>query len=356
MSAAAPGVWCRREARLGRITLGRPARINALTVGMLRAVDAALEVWESDAAVEVVVLDGAGDRGFCAGGDLTVVHASARDGTGDAVTLWREEYALDLRLAAYPKPVVALMDGVTMGGGLGLGVHADVRVVTERSVLAMPEVAIGLAPDVGAADFLTGAPGLLGHHLALTGARVGAADALALGLADHLVPAEGLAALVDTLQVDAPARAVAALTVDAGRAPLVESRDWVDACYGGTDAVGIVRRLRSRPEEAARAAAEAIANASPTAVAVTARALAEATAAPGLAACLVRDFRLCRRFLRHPDLLAGTAAVVAKQRPPRWFPARLEDVTADDVDRFFAPLDDDLELPADTGAHPGGHR
>ena len=335
----------RREGQLGRITLNRPNSINALTLEMIRAATDAVRAWWDDPSVEFLVLDGAGDRGLCAGGDLTVVRDSALGDPEVAAQLWREEYLLDLLMARFPRPVVVLMDGVVMGGGLGLAGRADVRVVTERSRVAMPEVLIGLAPDVGSCDLLARAPGELGTHVALTSMHLGPADALLCGLANLYMTSAEVAGVFASLQ-----RAGLEGLPASGSPPpgeLADARDWIDECYAGDDPVEIVRRLSARSEPAALAAAQRLESVSPTAVAVTLRALRAAADEPGLVPCLVRDYRVVRRFLRHPDLVEGiTARVVDRTHTPRWSPPRLADVRGEDVDAFFAPLGpDDLQLP-----------
>ncbi|MDT7558315.1 MAG: enoyl-CoA hydratase [Pseudonocardiales bacterium] len=338
-------VNARREGQLGRITLNRPKSINALTLDMIRGATEALRAWWDDPSVQVVVLDGAGDRGLCAGGDITLVRDSALGDHAVAAELWREEYVLDLLMATFPRPVVALMDGVVMGGGVGLAGRADVRVVTERSRVAMPEVLIGLAPDCGSADLLARAPGELGTHVALTSMHLGAADALLCGLADVYLTPDQVAGVLQTLQ-----RGGLAELRSSGEPPpgeLAAARGWIDECYAGDDPAAIVDRLAAHPELAAQDAARRLGSVSPTAVAVTLRALRAAAEDPGLAPCLVRDYRMVRRFLEHPDLVEGiTARVVDRTHTPRWSPARLADVRAADVDAFFAPLGaDELHLP-----------
>jgi enoyl-CoA hydratase len=336
-------VLCRREGRLGRITLNRPAALNALNLTMIRTISGALEAWRNDPRVEVVVLDGAGERGFCAGGDIKVVHDAACSDPEVARTLWREEYELDARIARYPLPVVSVMDGIVMGGGIGLTAHSGIRVVTERSVLAMPEVAIGLAPDVGGALLLARAPGELGTHLALTSARIGPQDALLCGLADHVVPSDRLPSLIAAFQSADPAEVVAAADLQTcGASPggtLTTNRPWIDTCYSADTVEEIRARLHTRPERDAAAAAEALDAGSPTALKVTLRALREARSMTTLEECLVQDYRVSCRFLDHPDLIEGIrSAVIDKDRRPRWLPARLADVTSNVVDRHFAPL------------------
>jgi enoyl-CoA hydratase len=345
------------EGRIGHLTLNRPAALNALDLGMIRSMRAALDHWRDAPDISLVVLDGAGDRAFCAGGDITVVHRAAREDPEAAWILWAEEYRLDALIAHYPKPVVAFMDGITMGGGVGIASHASVRVVTERTVLAMPEVAIGLAPDVGSALLLSRAPREIGLHLALAATRVNAADAIYCGLADHAVPSLKLAgvrsALGTTSKVASAEEIHSLIAAEHAEAPadgvLQRQRPWIDACYGpDADTVEeIIERLGTRTEPAAAQAAGALGTAAPTALKVTLRSVRSARTMPGLEECLRQDYRLCRRFLEHPDLVEGIrAAVIDKDRSPRWNPSSLLDVSAADVDRFFASLGvDELALP-----------
>jgi enoyl-CoA hydratase len=337
-------VRCRREGVLGRLTLDRPGALNALDLGMIHTMLAALEAWEDDPQVRAVVLDAAGGRAFCAGGDIGVLHRSARTDPELARSLWRAEYRLDARIARYAKPIVAIMDGITMGGGVGIGCHASIRIGTERTVLAMPEVTIGLAPDVGGSLLLSRAPGEIGTHLALTGDRVTAADALYCGLADHFVASSEVPALIAHLAGGGTVEKYAR-SPDSPRLP--GNRPWIDACYGGAETVEeLLRRLRARPEAAAAETADKIAAGAPTALKVTLRAMREAGSMTGIEDCLRQDYRLCSRFLTHHDLSEGIrAAIIDKDRTPVWRPAELAAVTPECVDRFFAPLDDDLVLP-----------
>lgn len=332
-------VVCRREGRLGRITLNRPRALNALNLRMIRAIDAALTAWQQDDHVEVVVLDGASDRAFCAGGDIAVVREAARGDPCAARTLWREEYRLDAKLASYPRPVVAVMDGITMGGGIGLSAHTGIRVVTERSVLAMPEVAIGLAPDVGGAFLLARAPGQLGTHIALTGARLTAPDAIGCGLADHLVSTEELPRLFHELRTGEPTEVVRGFAQHGPPSDLLRERWWIDYCYAGTSVEDIRRRLAAHPAPGAANALAALDSGAPTALKVTLRALHRAASMRRLEECLVQDYRLSCRFLHHSDLVEGIrAAIVDKDRVPRWQPARLADVADSEAEKFFGTL------------------
>ncbi|MGK5543435.1 enoyl-CoA hydratase/isomerase family protein [Streptomyces sp. URMC 127] len=337
-AAADDAVLLRREGRVGRITLNRPRALNALTHAMVRRIAGALDAWEHDAAVTTVLLDGAGERGLCAGGDVRAVHDDVRAGGGAAAReFWRDEYRLNARIASYPKPYVALMDGLVMGGGVGLSAHGGVRVVTERSSVAMPETGIGFAPDVGGTFLLSRAPGELGTHLALTTARMGPGDALHAGFADHFVPAGRLAEFTAALAEAGPAEAVRAFAAPAPASGLAEDRDWIDHCYAAGTVEEILGRLADSGAPGAAKAAEAILGKSPTALKVTLSALRRARLLPELADVLEQEYRVMCASLADPDLLEGIRAqVVDKDRRPRWQPAKLEDVTDADVARHFA--------------------
>ncbi|WP_030423393.1 MULTISPECIES: enoyl-CoA hydratase/isomerase family protein [unclassified Streptomyces] len=326
--------------RAAHLVLNRPRALNALTHEMVLRIDEALSEWERDPAVETVVLTGAGERGLCAGGDIRVVHADARDGDGTAsAAFWRDEYRLNARIARYPKPYVAVMDGIVMGGGVGVSAHGGVRVVTERSVIAMPETGIGFVPDVGGTHLLSRAPGELGTHLALTGARVGAADALLCGLADHHVPSAALPDLLADLAVLPAAEAVARHTRPAPPGGLAAAREWIDACYGADTVEEIVGRLTSHGDPAAKETAETLLTNSPTAVKATLAAVRRARVLGSLEAVLDQEYRSSLAGLGSHDLVEGIRAqVVDKDRSPRWSPATLAEVTDDDVERYFAPL------------------
>ncbi|KPI10599.1 3-hydroxyisobutyryl-CoA hydrolase [Actinobacteria bacterium OK074] len=333
-------VLLRTEGRAAYLTLNRPRAINALTHTMVRRIDEALTAWEHDEAVETVVLTGAGERGLCAGGDIRAIHDDARDGDGRAAAgFWRDEYRLNARISHYPKPYVAVMDGIVMGGGVGVSAHGGVRIVTERSKVAMPETGIGFVPDVGGTHLLAGAPGELGTHLALTGAVVGAADALLCGLADHFVPSPSLPPLLDGL-AHAPVREV--LGRYARPAPpggLADARHWIDACYRADTVEEIVERLLDHGDSAAKEAAETLLTRSPTSLKVTLAALRRARRLGSLEDALNQEYRVSCRALAVPDLVEGIRAqVVDKDRDPRWSPATLAEVTDADVERFFAPL------------------
>jgi enoyl-CoA hydratase len=345
-------VLVRRENALGRLTLNRPRAINALTLEMVRQLQAGLDAFEQDHSVEIVLLDGAGERGFCAGGDIVALSDSAKQGTDDARIFWSEEYALNARIASFPKPVVAIMDGVVMGGGIGLAGHASHRLATERLVSAMPEVGIGFSPDVGGTWLLSRQDGELGTHLALTGARIGARDAVAAGLADRIVASAAVPMLIEELEsgdLEGAIDTAEEVEVDVPAGNLVDSRRWIAEAYAHDDAERIVAALRARPEKAAKVSALGILAKSPTSVKVALRALRDARGLASLEDALRQELRISCAFLTHPDFVEGVRAqVIDKDRKPQWSPARLQDVAPGDVDRFFAPLGEhDLDLDAD---------
>ncbi|MFL1434065.1 enoyl-CoA hydratase/isomerase family protein [Nocardiopsis protaetiae] len=353
MSTTEEKVLVRVEGRLGRLTLNRPRAINALDHDMVTALREALTAWEHDDAVAAVLIDGAGERGLCAGGDIRAISASARERDGAAAAFWRDEYLLNEHISRYPKPYIAFMDGVVMGGGVGVSAHGSVRVVTERSNVGMPETTIGFVPDVGGTYLLSRAPGEAGTHLALTAGSVGAGDAIALGLADHYVPAERLsdlaAALTEATGAGDVAEAVGRFA-ETAPAPTLTGERWIDACYSAATAEEIVDRLRGHGDPAAAAAADTVLAKSPTAVKVALAALRRARELPGLAAVLEQEYRVSCAALDSPDFVEGVRAqIIDKDRNPKWVPDTLDGVTAEEVARHFRPAPDGPLGLADLG-------
>ncbi|MEU2308112.1 enoyl-CoA hydratase/isomerase family protein [Streptomyces misionensis] len=349
MSGTEAPVLLRTAGRAAHIVLNRPRALNALDHEMVRRIDAALAAWRHDPGVETVVLSGAGERGLCAGGDIRAIHDDARDGDGSAsAAFWRDEYRLNARIARYPKPYVALMDGIVMGGGVGLSAHGGVRIVTERSRIAMPETGIGFVPDVGGTRLLARAPGELGTHLALTGDRIGAADAVLCGLADHHVPSAALAELVDDLAVMPVPDALARHVRPSPPGELAEQREWIDACYAAGTVEEIIGRLLDHGGPEAKEAAQTLLTRSPLALKVTLAAVRRARRLGSLEAVLDQEFRVSCAALGSHDLIEGVRArIIDKDRDPRWSPATLAEVADADVERFFAPLsEDELGLAA----------
>ncbi len=330
-----------RRGRLGVITLNRPRAVNALTAGMVGQLLEQLTAWADDDGVATVLVQGAGDRGLCAGGDIVAIYRDMLEGGERTAHFWATEYRVNSLIARYPKPYVALMDGLVLGGGVGISAHGSVRVVTERTRTGMPETTIGFAPDVGGTFLLSRAPGESGTHAGLTGAHLDGADALYLGLASHFVRSEKLPALVAALEHETAEAAVGRYSTEAPPSALQGRREWIDACYSADDAGDIVRRLRGYEgvgsDEAAQAA-DAIEAKSPTSVKVTLAALRRAKGRT-LDEALAQEYRTGLRFLEAPDFREGIRAqVVDKDRDPRWNPATLADVAPEQVERFFKPL------------------
>ncbi|KUO07227.1 enoyl-CoA hydratase/isomerase family protein [Streptomyces sp. DSM 15324] len=308
---------------VGRILLNRPKALNALTTGMVAAIDRVLAAWE-DIPLSAVVLASTSTKAFCAGGDIRTIREHSLTGDTEASErFFASEYRLNARIAEYRVPVVSLIDGLCMGGGLGLSVHGGFRVVTERAVLAMPETGIGFFPDIGASYFLPRLPGAIGMYLGLTGHRLDAADALYTGLATHFVPADGLDAVGNTL-ADHPGDPVdVVLNRLAGHSPVAESalaqvRADVDRAFGAPSLGEIDKRLRHIGTPWAQAASAALESASPQSLEITHTLLAQGRQRT-LRECLAAELALTRTTIRTPDFLEGVrAALVDKDRTPRW--------------------------------------
>lgn len=333
------------DGSVGLITLNRPKAINSLNQRMVDDLTAILTGWASDDAVRAVVLSGAGERGLCAGGDVVSIYHSARKDGAEARRFWRDEYLLNAQIADFAKPYVAVMDGIVMGGGVGVSAHANTRVVTDTSKIAMPEVGIGFIPDVGGVYLLSRAPGGLGLHAALTGAPFSGADAIAMGFADHYVPHTEIEAFRRAIVGDGVENALAKYTVEPPPSELAAQRDWIDDCFARDTVEDIVAALAGHGAGPANDAANLIATRSPIALSVTLEAVRRAAELETLKDVLVQDYRVSSASLRSHDLVEGIRAqLIDKDRNPKWSPAQLAAVTAADVEAYFTPVDDDLSF------------
>ena len=340
-------VLLERRGGLGIVTLNRPEALNTLSLAMYRRFDPALIAWANDPDVRAVIVRGASARAFCAGGDVVAIY-EARAETGDAgykADFFREEYTLVRRVHRFPKPYLALMDGVTMGGGAGIAVNGSFPVTTERTLFAMPEVQIGLFPDVGATRFLNRCPGKIGLYLALTGTRLGAADLIYCGLARHFVPQARLEALVDALAVrgwegDAQAEVAAVLAAfadDPGPPMLRDRHASIDRCFAGESVEAILTALADESDRWAQDARAAMERASPTSLKIVFRQLRQGAA--DVEDALALEYRLTQNVMARHDFFEGIRAqLIDKDRAPRWQPATLAAVSDADVDSYFAPL------------------
>ncbi|MBN9510673.1 MAG: enoyl-CoA hydratase/isomerase family protein [Alphaproteobacteria bacterium] len=318
-----------REGRIGRLLLNRPKALNALDLGMIRALATALAGWRDDRAVEAVVIDSASDRAFCAGGDIRAIrtHALARE--YDAVeTFFAEEYALNGAIAAYPKPYIALVDGICMGGGIGVSVHGRVRVATEHAVFAMPETAIAMFPDIGATYVLPRLSDMLGMFLGLTGTRMIGADAVHAGLATHFVPRADLPALRTALTERGEAAVAGAALAGNALPPfsLAPHLPAIARCFGAPSLPEILERLAAEDSDWARETLATLRSMSPSALCWS-FAVIRRGAGLSLPEALAAELRITRHVTRHPDFAEGVRAmVVDKDRQPRWMPPTVEAV------------------------------
>ncbi|MCV6966795.1 3-hydroxyisobutyryl-CoA hydrolase [Mycobacterium intermedium] len=343
MTGESDEVLTRVDGDVGFVTLNRPKAINSLNQNMVDLLSTVLLRWERDDAVRAVVVSGAGERGLCAGGDVVALYHSARKDGVDARRFWRDEYLLDAQVGRFAKPYVALMDGIVMGGGVGISAHANTRVVTDTAKVAMPEVGIGFIPDVGGTYLLSRAPGKLGLHAALTGAPFNGADAIALGFADHYVPHSELDKFKASIAADGVETALARHAIEPPPSELAAQREWIDECYSGDTVQDIITALKNHDAKAANDAADLISTRSPIALSVTLEAVRRAAKLETLEDVLVQDYRVSSASLRSHDFVEGIRAqLVDKDRNPKWSPASLAEVTVADVADYFKPVDDDL--------------
>ena len=331
-----------RRGVAGVIILNRPKALNALTLTMVRLIAAALDNWESDPAVARIILRAAGDKAFCAGGDVRRLYELGRAGDHEQqLTFWREEYQLDERIKAYPKPIVALVDGIVMGGGVGISVNAAAhRIAGDRFAFAMPEVGIGLFPDVGATFILPRLMRRAGVYLALTGLRANAGDALALGLADAFVPSVAFDALAEALEGDVSIEeALAPFAAQPPRCALIAEVRDLEACFSLDSRTAILDALFAAEREGSASAARArlaMLDKSPTSQAIALRQMKIGGALDFREALRV-EFRVVSRVCRGHDFYEGVRAlIVDKDNRPGWSPPPADA----EVDAYFAPLGD----------------
>jgi enoyl-CoA hydratase len=339
-----------RKGALGLIALNRPRVLNSLSHDMVVDFGKALDAFEVDPQVAAVLVTGEGDRGLCAGGDIRMFYESGKAGEGKASAFLRAEYRLNARIARYAKPYIVVMDGITMGGGVGISSHGSHRIVTETTKLAMPETSIGFFPDIGASWLLSRAPGELGTWMALTGEAINGADAISAGFADWFVPHERIAELLGKLaKLPLPAlgQTIASTirdhTVDGPTGLFCEGRQLIDRCFAFDQVEEIVAALDRETTELATRTLTTMRAKSPTSLKVTLRMLREARSSPDLETCLEREFAGTLQVVKVPDFYEGIrAAIIDKDRNPTWSPAGLEDVAPESVEAFFAARDERL--------------
>ncbi|SIO08479.1 enoyl-CoA hydratase [Rhodovulum sp. ES.010] len=339
----------RTEGRAGRITLNRPKALNALTYDMCLEIENALDAWRSEDSVALVLIDAAGDKAFCAGGDIAVMYETGTKGDyAYGQKFWRDEYRMNAKIAEFPKPVVSLMHGFTMGGGVGVGCHAAYRIVGESAQVAMPECGIGLVPDVGGSALLARASGRLGTYLGVTGARMGPGDALHAGFADHFVPEDTWQALAEDLVAtgDPAAIARAAAPAPTPDSPLAARQARIDALFAGAALTEIAEALDADGSDLATDALKRMRRNSPLAMACAIEMQRRLGPAPTIRAALALEYRFTHRAPERSDFLEGIrAAIIDKDKSPRWRHADMDAVSREDVEAMLAPLGaDELNL------------
>jgi len=341
-----PDLIARREGFAGIIRLNRPKTINAVTLDMFRDIDKALGTFEADPSVSVVVLEGSGERGLCAGGDIRALYKSSQMNGDLGKVLWREEYVLNARIKKFPKPYVAFMDGIVMGGGVGLSAHASHRVVTERTTLAMPEVGLGFFPDVGGTWLLSHAPGEIGTYFGLTGQTMNGPDAVYAGFADAVVPSSRSAGLRDVLTKARPGSTVSEIralidgfATGETAGPVAAMRATIDRWFSYDRMQDIIAALTRDRSKLAQSTLKTLGEKSPRGMVVALKLLRLARQSSSLEECLVREYRAALEVFRSDDFREGVrAAVIDKDRNPKWSPPRIEDVTPDMIAPYFANI------------------
>jgi enoyl-CoA hydratase len=325
---------------VAEVTLNRPQALNALTLDMVRVFDPQLAAWEADDTVRAIVVRGAGDKAFCAGGDVQKLYESA---PGDAIRqeFFHKEYRLNRRIHNYPKPYVAIMDGITMGGGVGLSVHGSMRIAADNTMFAMPETGIGLFPDVGGSWFLPRLPGKVGMFMALTGARLRAADCIYAGICEAYIPNDRHHEFIAAYRRGESLEDVMErLSETPEEAPLSMHREVIDRCFAGNSVEEIVSALEAEGSEWAEKQLSIMSGKSPTSQKISFRQLREG-ARLGFDDCMRMEYRMVQGLMEGGDFFEGVRAVVVdKDMSPNWSPSVLADVSDSDVERYFASLGD----------------
>jgi enoyl-CoA hydratase len=358
-----PDLIARREGSVGVIRLNRPKAINALTLEMSLALDAALDRFESDPAVALVLLEGAGERGLCAGGDIRGLYESSLAGGDLGKVFWRQEYIMNARIAKFPKPYVAFMDGLVMGGGVGLSAHGRHRVVTEKTRLAMPEVGLGFFPDVGGTWLLSRSPGEIGTYFGLTGQTMNGPDAIHTRFADAVLPSGKLPALREALtnvRIGTTPEEIKILidgfATGETAGPVAALQPSIDVWFAHDRMEDVVAALQRDGSGLAQATLKTLSEKSPRGMVVALKLLRLARGSSSLEQCLVREYRAALEVFASDDFREGVrAAVIDKDRNPRWSPSRLEDVTPEIVAPYFAEIGaDELVFDKSQERRPGG--
>jgi enoyl-CoA hydratase len=345
MSTDTPDILFDTKGAAGLITLNRPKALNSLNLDMVTAMRAQLKAWESDPAIGCVVLQGAGDRAFCAGADIRSLRQSSIDGTTCALDFLREEYLLNSLIKHYPKPYISLIRGICMGGGMGLSVHGAYRIASSSAVFAMPETAIGFFPDVGGSYFLARCPGQLGLYLGLTGERLNTRDAIYARLATHWIPSDEWPVLLEALaNGDDPTDLFSEMGRRPQNSPLSERRTKIDRIFGTTSVEDILTLLDRDDKEWSHECAALMRTRSPSSLKIAYGQIRNGDSLE-FDDCMKMEFRIAHRITKSADFREGVRAVIVdKDNAPKWQPASLADVSDADVQAYFEPVADELPL------------
>jgi enoyl-CoA hydratase len=329
----------RKSGKAGHVTLNRPKALNALTHPMCLSLEAAMQDWAADDAVGLLLIDGAGEKAFCAGGDIVSIYNDGKSGqVENALKFWRDEYRLNHAISTYSKPYVAIMDGIVMGGGVGVSAHGSHRVVTERTMFAMPECAIGLLPDVGGTHLLGKMPGACGEYAGLTGARLSGADCIYAGLADYFVPFDKLESLKAALLETGDVTVLQEFATTPEGSVLEENRAAIDAVFVLDSVADIIQSLESTPSDFAKSALKGIMRGAPLCLKTTLAAIRTSRETGSLETALRNEYRIVSTCLQDGELIEGIrAAVIDKDRAPKWKYPTLESVPQNMVDRLYQP-------------------
>lgn len=329
----------RIEGKIGRITLNRPKAMNALTYEMCLEIETALDAWRHDDAVKMLLIDAAGERAFCAGGDIAEMYATGKAGDYSyGRKFWRDEYRMNAKLFEFPKPVASLMQGFIMGGGVGVGCHGDLRIVSETSQIAMPECGIGLVPDVGGSMILAAAPGRLGEYIGSTGARLGAEDSIHAGFADYYIPEADWPALVSALVTTGDSALVkaAAKTPPTGKLKAQEAE--IERHFAGETLADIIRSLKSDDTEFSANTLKTLTRNAPLSMACSIEMIHRLRGSRDIRRALGLEYRFTHRSMQHADFIEGIrAAIIDKDRNPNW-KHTLDDAIDMDVAKMLLPL------------------
>ena len=336
-------IFCRREGKVGRITLQRPDALNALSYAMVTEIEQAIDSWWHDPDVRFVLIDALGERAFCAGGDIQEMYDTATKGDFDyGRRFWRDEYRLNAKVFHFPKPWVSFMHGYTMGGGVGVSCHGSHRIVCENSIVAMPECGIGLVPDVGGSLLLSRAPGRMGEYLGTTATRMGPADAIHAGFADYFAPWDSWEDIKAELVATGDVSVIDERSVAATGGTLAGKQELVDRHFAGETIGDINRSMRATPDEFTAETQKALSRNCPLSVACCVEVIHRVRESDTINRALKEEFRFSFRSAEHGDFIEGIrAAVIDRDRNPRWRHSGIDSVSSLDVVRMLMPLGQD---------------